>query len=211
MSDQQPLSLLLVDDYRPSLTAIEAILAPLGHRVVFAESAAAALRLLATEEFAAILSDVRMPGMDGVKMLARLRAEGLAPLTPILLLSAERDPDAERQAYSLGAIGYLVKPFDPDLFRCRVQGAVVLYRQQRESRAQVFDVAGANGRVEGDDGAGAAAVAREAERLISRKDTFLAILGHDLRNPLAAVSARAAATDNLSSDPFDGSDEPHDR
>jgi len=75
---REPAAVLLVDDHRPTRLALGAVLEPLGRRVAVADSAVAALRLLASERYAVILCDVRMPGMDGFEMLARLRAQGLA-------------------------------------------------------------------------------------------------------------------------------------
>src|SRR5689334_13939582 len=85
---ESEVDILLVDDHRPSLLALEALLQPLGYRLFTASSAAVALRLLASRRFTAILSDVRMPGMDGFEMLARLRRHGLAEGTAVILFSA---------------------------------------------------------------------------------------------------------------------------
>ncbi len=175
-------AILVVDDHRPTLEAFRAILEPLGHRIALADSAVAALRLIAREAFGAILCDVRMPGMDGLEMLGRLRARGLAKGTPIMLLSAtELGRDEVRRAHALGAVDCLNKPTDPEIFRWRVGALVSLYEQG--GRQQANPVGGR------DDALAerSAAILQEAERLISRKDTFVGILGHDLRNPLSAI------------------------
>jgi signal transduction histidine kinase len=180
-------SLLLVDDHRPSMRALELVLEPLGYRLVTADSAAAALRLLASEHFTAILSDVRMPGMDGFEMLARLRKHGLAEQTAVILFSAvSNDLESARRAFDLGAVDFIAKPYDPDLLRSRIKALVRLCRQREpvaaDSHAPAETVAA--GRA-----ATAVAVVEEAERLLRSKDKFVAVLGHDLRAPLSAMLA----------------------
>jgi signal transduction histidine kinase len=177
-------SVLLVDDHRPSALALEAVLEPLGYRLVTADSAAAALRLLASEQFTAILSDVRMPWMDGFEMLARLRSAGLAQQTLAILFSAvSNDRESARRAFELGAVDFIAKPYDPDLLRLRVHALISLSQRHREAVAGEPQAA-----QEAAPSAGtAAAVVEEAERLLRSKDRFVAVLGHDLRTPLGTM------------------------
>jgi signal transduction histidine kinase len=188
--DEQRLAdvdILLVDDHGPSLFTLEAVLKPLGYRLFTAGSAAAALRLLASRHFTAILSDVRMPGMDGFEMLARLRKHGLAERTAVILFSAlANDPESARRAYELGAVDFIVKPYDPDLLQRRVRALVSLCRQRAPEAAPAPGAATAD--VTGGPAPGLA-VAEEAERLLRSKDRFLAVLGHDLRAPLGTMLA----------------------
>src|SRR5213075_936443 len=105
-------NILLVDDHRPSLLALHAVLEPLGHQLVTADSAAAALRLLASQHFTAILSDIRMPGMDGFEMLARLRTHGLVERTAVILFSSVNgDRESARRAFELGASDFIERPY----------------------------------------------------------------------------------------------------
>jgi two-component system, sensor histidine kinase and response regulator len=189
-------SLLLVDDHRPSALALEAVLEPLGYRLVVADSAAAALRLLATERFTAILSDVRMPGMDGFQMLARLRAHGMAKNAAVVLFSAvSQDRESAKKAYELGAVDFFVKPYDPELLRWRIQALVALCRGGEPLPATPRRAAEA---VAPAGSATAMAVAEEAERLLRSKDRFVAVLGHDLRGPLSAMKYGCSILDAAS-------------
>jgi len=190
MNDElPPAEILVVDDHAPNVVALKAILAPLGHQIVEAQSALAALEFCATHEFAAILCDVSMPVMDGFELVTRLREDGLAPWTPVVLLSAvHTDQDSARRAYTVGAIDYVTTPFDPELFRWRVGALVWLYqRWAAHGRATSRDGARDRAAIVADGEPPTLALAREAERMMRRKDVFLGVLGHDLRTPLSAV------------------------
>jgi len=189
--DQFPeASILLVDDHLPDLLALRAVLEPLKHPLVLAESAGIALRLAASTAFAVILSDVRMPGMDGFALVSQLRAQEIATYTPVILMTAgDTDRESTRRAYALGAVDYLVKPVDPDLLRWRVGALVSLYRRGEElkRRAHLIVEKTRETAIANEVAGRAVAVAEEAERLVQRKDTFVSVLGHDLRTPLSAL------------------------
>jgi signal transduction histidine kinase len=157
-----PAKILAVDDLRANLLAVSAVLEPLGHQVVEVTSGAAALEVAAREEFAVILLDVMMPGMDGFETLARLRKLDLARHTPVLFLTAyDLDPRASERAYALGAVDYVPKPITPQVLRGKISALVSLYRRGKEIRNR-----------------GAA---------LAAKDRHIAMLAHDLRNPLASI------------------------
>jgi signal transduction histidine kinase len=180
-------AVLLVDDHRPNLLALEVVLEPLGHELVLAESGREALRLAAQREFAVIVTDVRMPGLDGFDLVARLRE---ITRTPVVMMSAVYDDrETVRRAYSLGAVDFIPKPFDSDLVRWRIGALVSLYRRGQELKLRAALIS----RKEREAAAAiatastAVAVAEEAERKLQEKDKLVGILGHDLRNPLGAV------------------------
>jgi signal transduction histidine kinase len=177
-------AILLVDDHRPNLLALEVVLEPLGHELVLANSAREALERASEREFAVIVTDVRMPGLDGFDLVLRLRAR---TSTPVVMMSAVYDDrETVHRAYSLGAVDFIAKPFDPDLVRWRVGALASLYRRGEELKRRAARIA------EQEDAAAAAATkaaaaAEEAEQKLGRKDRLVGVLGHDLRNPLAVV------------------------
>ena len=130
-------SILLVDDHAPNLLALEAILAPLSCRLVRCTSGDEALKRLLHEEFAVILLDVMMPGLDGLQTAALVKQREKSRRTPIIFLSAlDREPGELALGYSLGAVDYLVKPFHPDILRAKVSVFVELFRNQQELSRQ---------------------------------------------------------------------------
>ncbi|HEU4409895.1 MAG TPA: response regulator [Polyangiaceae bacterium] len=130
-------SLLLVDDHPPDLVTLEAVLEPLGHRLVHASSGAEALELASREEFAVVLIDARMPGLDGFATAERLRQTERGRATPLIFLSAhDKDKPGILRAYDLGAVDYVTKPFEHALLRAKVQAFVDLYFARRRAREQ---------------------------------------------------------------------------
>jgi PAS domain S-box-containing protein len=130
-------AILLVDDYEPNLFALEVVLAPLGHRLVRATSGAIALKRLVDEDFALILLDVMMPDLDGLQTASLIRKREQARDTPIIFLTAvSRTHTDLLQGYALGAFDYLVKPYDPDILRAKVEVFVELHRTRNEVKWQ---------------------------------------------------------------------------
>ncbi|MEA2441017.1 MAG: hypothetical protein QOH76_2441 [Thermoleophilaceae bacterium] len=127
---RRPTSVLLVDDQPENLLALEAVLKPLGLNTVRATSGEQALRRLLEDDFAAILLDVQMPNMDGFETAEYIKQRERTQHIPIIFLTAI---DKERQqvfrGYSVGAVDYLFKPFDPDVLRSKVQIFVDLYEK----------------------------------------------------------------------------------
>jgi PAS domain S-box-containing protein len=130
MSPGRTASVLLVDDQPENLLALEAVLKPLGLHTVRATSGEEALRQLLLDDFAAILLDVQMPGMDGFETAELIKQRERTQHIPIIFLTAI---DKERQqvfrGYSVGAVDYLFKPFDPDVLRSKVGVFVDLYEK----------------------------------------------------------------------------------
>lgn len=182
-----PASILIVDDNPANLVALTAVLDRLGHRVVQAASGAAALARVTEEDFAVILLDVQMPGLDGYQTLQRLHQLPHGRNAPVIFMTAlHNDMLATQRGYAAGAIDYIIKPFDPDLLRAKVNSLVSLYRRGAElsKRAEII----AQKEVEAARAHAEAVRAEEAGRL---KDRFIGILGHDLRNPLTAITNSA--------------------
>jgi PAS domain S-box-containing protein len=134
MSEQRP-KLLLVDDRPENLLALEAILEPLGQELVRASSGEEALRRLLQEDFAAILLDVQMPGLDGFQTAELIKARPRSRHVPILFLTAiSKDAEHVFRGYGAGAVDYLMKPFDPLILRAKVAVFIDLWQKTEEIR-----------------------------------------------------------------------------
>jgi PAS domain S-box-containing protein len=132
-----PVEILLVDDRPENLLALEAILEPLGQTLVRAHSGDEALRLLLSHDFAMILLDVQMPGIDGFETARLIKARERTKYIPIIFLTAiSKDEEYVFEGYSVGAVDYLTKPFQPDILRSKVSVFVDLYQKQRQLAAQ---------------------------------------------------------------------------
>jgi len=129
--------ILLVDDRPENLLALESILGTLGHELVTAPSGEEALRAILREDFAVVLLDVRMPGMDGFEVAAHIRLRERSRDTPIIFLTAAGDgPHQTLRGYAAGAADYLAKPFDPWVLRAKVGVFAELYRKNRQLKEQ---------------------------------------------------------------------------
>lgn len=136
-SREEPANILLVDDEPKNLLALEAVLAAPDRRLMRAQSGPDALRWLLRERFAVILMDVHMPEVDGFETARLIRGHARSESTPIIFLTAaNRDETFVSQGYSLGAVDYILKPFDPDILRSKVAVFVDLFRKSEQVRKQ---------------------------------------------------------------------------
>jgi PAS domain S-box-containing protein len=132
-----PVEILIVDDRPENLLALEAILEPLGQSLVRAHSGDEALRLLLTHDFAMILLDVQMPGIDGFETARLIKSRERTKYIPIIFLTAiSKDEEYVFEGYSVGAVDYMTKPFQPDILRSKVSVFVDLYQKQRQLATQ---------------------------------------------------------------------------
>ena len=219
--------ILLVDDQPARLLSYESILEPLDQNLVCARSGPEALEKLMGREFALILLDVSMPGMDGFETAAMIHDHPRFEHTPIIFVTGVHDSEFDRlKGYKLGAVDYVSVPVVPEILRSKVAVLIELHCKRRDLQALNrsleqanralaeanqslqrekarelemlnTDLQRSNGELERSNRALQAQVAernrvelalKEADR---RKDEFLAILAHELRNPLAALSAAA--------------------
>jgi diguanylate cyclase (GGDEF)-like protein len=128
-----PASVLVVDDDAGSLSLLQAILEPLGQNIVPARSGEEALRLSAREDFAVVLLDVAMPGMDGFETARRMKADESLRHVPIIFLTGAAERAEVARGYSAGAVDYLLKPYEPEILRSKVQVFVDLFRLRRQA------------------------------------------------------------------------------
>jgi PAS domain S-box-containing protein len=130
-------AVLLVDDKRENLVALEAILEPLEVDLVSVTSGADALKELLKRDFAAILLDVQMPGLDGFETAALIKQRERTRHVPIIFVTAISKADTHVfRGYSAGAVDYIFKPFNPDLLRAKVEAFVELHRRGAQLHAR---------------------------------------------------------------------------
>ena len=134
-------NVLVVDDSAEKRLAIGAILEELGQNIVEARSGREALRELLRQDFAVVLLDVNMPGMDGFETAAMIRQRQNSEHTPIIFITAYSDDTHARQGYSLGAVDYIITPVIPEVLKSKVAFFVDLYRKSDEIRRQAESLA----------------------------------------------------------------------
>ncbi|HEX6835698.1 MAG TPA: ATP-binding protein, partial [Polyangia bacterium] len=138
-------SILLVDDYPANIVALEAILAPLGHRLVRATSGEEALKAVLKHELALLIMDVQMPGLDGFQTAALIKTRDRSRHIPIIFLTAiSKDAAHVFAGYAHGAVDYLMKPYDPQILRSKVSVFVELWERgellkQREAKLRELE------------------------------------------------------------------------
>jgi signal transduction histidine kinase len=167
---EEAINVLVVDDVPQNIAAIEAVLSQPGLNLVKAHSGNDALELLLVKEVALALVDVRMPGMDGFELAELMRgAERTRDIPIIFMTAASHDPTRMFRGYEAGAVDFLHKPVDPTILKSKVDVFVELYSQRRRLSAQL----------------------EELRTALKLNEMFAAVLGHDLRNPLNAISISA--------------------
>ena len=130
-------SILLVDDRPENLLALEAILEPLGQTLVRAASGDEALKQLLVRDFAVILLDVQMPGLNGFETAQLIKSRDRSRHIPIIFLTAISIEEAYvAKGYSVGAVDYISKPFHPEILRSKVSVFVDLYLKERQIERQ---------------------------------------------------------------------------
>lgn len=138
-------NILLVDDKLENLLALEAILEKLGENLVRATSGEEALRCLLHQDFAVILLDVQMPGMDGFETATLIRNRGRSRHTPIIFLTAFSTSDQMLfKGYALGAVDYLLKPLDPNILTSKVTVFVELFKKTEAVKQQAAQLVAVN-------------------------------------------------------------------
>lgn len=130
-------SILIVDDMEENLIALEAVLGPLDQQLVTARSGEDALKAMLRQDFAVVLLDVLMPGMDGFETASNIKRLDQTKDVPIILLTGtDVDADYAYRGYALGAADFLSKPIDPWVLRTKVNVFLDLDRKNRQLAVQ---------------------------------------------------------------------------
>jgi signal transduction histidine kinase len=215
-SAHKKVNILLVDDQPARLLSYQTILEELNQNLITARSGLEALERLMKDDFALVLLDVSMPGMDGFETAAMIHDHPRFERTPIIFVTGVHDTEFDRlKGYKVGAVDYVSIPIVPEILRSKVSVLVELHLHRIElqelneslSRANTAlqvektrelevlnrnlkaangDLAQANRALQGEiaERRRAEVALKDADR---RKDEFLAILAHELRNPLAPI------------------------
>jgi len=216
-------NILLVDDQPARLLTYRAILEPLGHNLVAVNSGLEALEALMKQEFAVVLLDVKMPGMDGFETAALIHDHPRFETTPIIFVTGVHVTEFDRlKGYKAGAIDYVYIPVVPEILRSKVAVLIELDRQRRALQNVNKQLAESNRHLEQANFALQSEKTRELEEINARlqktneelsrtnqsletevrervraenslkeavvkRDEFLAMLSHELRNPLSPL------------------------
>ena len=171
--ESDPVYFLLVDDLEGNLLSLEGLLRREGLVMLKARTGTEALELLLQHEVALAILDVQMPGMDGFELAEFMRGNERSRRVPIIFLTAgSADRQRRFRGYEAGAVDFLHKPIEPDILRSKAEVFYELYLQrqqlarQRDALKNYADV---------------------LEQADKRKDEFLAVLAHELRNPLTPI------------------------
>jgi signal transduction histidine kinase len=197
LPQHERVSILMVDDQPSRLLSYESILEGLGQTLISARSGEEALQRLLEDDFAVILLDVSMPGMDGFETAAMIHDHPRFESIPIIFVTGVHDSEFDAlKGYRLGAVDYVSIPIVPEILRSKVSVLVELYVQRRELQRLNRSLAEANATLQHEKAREleranhnleqANAALRDADR---HKDEFIAILAHELRNPLAPIRA----------------------
>ena len=191
MPAKEKVNILLVDDQPGKLLSYTAMLAPLDEHLILANSGREALDHLLRTDITVVLMDVSMPELDGFELAEIIRGHPRYAKTAIIFVSAVRVSDLDRlKAYASGAVDYISVPVIPEILRAKVCVFIDLYRQTREAERLNRDL---------EDRVNVRTAELEASMLYQRelsdrlrmadrrKDEFLAMLAHELRNPLAPI------------------------
>jgi len=223
MNDRTTANILMVDDQPARLLTYRAILEPLGHNLVAVNSGLEALDALMKQEFAVVLLDVKMPGMDGFETAELIHDHPRFETIPIIFVTGVHVTEFDRlKGYKAGAIDYVYIPVIPEILRSKVAVLVELYTKRRELQGVNQELADSNKALADANSALQTEKTRELEELnghlrranddlsrsnesleneirermraenqlkeaLVKRDEFLAMLSHELRNPLSPL------------------------
>lgn len=180
MVERPPEKILLVDDLEENLLALDALLRREGVTCIQARSGEQALELLLEHDVALALVDVQMPGMDGFELAELMRGSSRTKNVPIIFVTAgAHDMSRIFKGYEAGAVDFLHKPIEPRILRNKIDTFVGLHRKQRQLSEQLELLAQRERET--------AELRDQLARTLQLQETFVAAIGHDLRNPLSTI------------------------
>jgi signal transduction histidine kinase len=185
-----PVRILLVDDLEENLIALSALLRREGLSCDTARSGEEALELLLVKDYALAFLDVQMPGMDGFELAEFMRNSERSRHIPIIFVTAGAGDGTRRfKGYEAGAVDFIQKPIEADILRSKAQVFLELYNQRRQLAAQRDELA---------------ALTESLKLADIQKNRFLAVLGHELRNPIMALNAGLVMLERKKGQPVEG-------
>ncbi|VTU40992.1 Autoinducer 2 sensor kinase/phosphatase LuxQ [Variovorax sp. PBS-H4] len=168
MAGEEKADILVVDDLPEKLLVFRTVLEELGQNLVLVRSGADALREILQRDFAVILLDVNMPGIDGFETATLIRQHRRCAHTPIIFITSYADEMQTARGYSLGAVDYILSPVVPEILRSKVSVFVALHQMRRQVRRQA-------------DARAAVMAAQAARRVAEENDRRSAFLAHASR------------------------------
>lgn len=164
----------MVDDLEENLIALSALLKQDEVEILTARSGVEALELLLDHDVALAFLDVQMPDMDGFELAELIRGSERTRHVPLIFVTAgARDQHRLFKGYETGAVDFLYKPIEPHILRNKADVFFQLYRQKHQLAEEL----------------------RKRTETLRMNELFIAILGHDLRNPLSAILMAANVMD----------------
>lgn len=176
---QEQANILIVDDLPEKLLVFQTVLEELGQNLVQVRSGPDALRELLKREFAVILLDVNMPGMDGFETAELIRQHPRSQFTPIIFITSYADELQTAKGYALGAVDYILSPVNPQVLRSKVSVFVSLFLMARQIRRQA-------------DGQAALLAAQAARRVAEENDRRSAYLARASRELSESLDVQRA-------------------
>jgi signal transduction histidine kinase/CheY-like chemotaxis protein len=198
MPESDKVDILVVDDLPDKLLVLESVLAELDENVVIAHSGPEALRRVLERDFAVILLDVNMPGMDGFETAAMIRSRKRSAHVPIIFLTAFADEMHTARGYSLGAVDYILSPVVPVVLRTKVKVFVELFRMTRQVKQQAEERVALereqSARAAAEEATRRSAFLAEASKALAGSLDFTATLRCLARLPVPFLADLAAVT-----------------
>lgn len=190
--DTFPTKILIVDDRPENLVALHAALQDTGYKLIEAHSGKEALEEVRRHDFAVILLDVQMPGMDGFEAATRIRSESRSSATPIIFVTAiHRDEQYEYMGYVAGAVDYIFKPVNIEILKAKLSVFAELHRKNVELKLKNQE------NLRQADLLKQAALKDQEHALlksaIEARDEFLSMASHELKTPITPLNLQMQA------------------
>ena len=199
MTDQhcceKPAKILIVDDKKANLKALAAVIDSLKLNVEIksALSGNEALGLTLDNDFAMVLLDVQMPGMDGFEVATLMRSDDRLKHIPIIFITAgSKDLSKTMHGYGSGAVDFLYKPFNPYILGSKIRIFVELFFQKQKLQGQIATIEEQKKQVD--------FLRKKAETASNFKSRFVANMSHEIRTPLGAILGYSEILQNISED-----------